>query len=1099
MPEDSKWIPPLQQIITIDSNQQPVYGDVYFDRLNLGLMTRYNVYSLTYSTTFTMAPGTFTLPGVAPTSINVPSSLANMRATLIGVIPLININPDNNTKTQIRISFPTNNYAISVVSWDDNDYYVIPQPSGLSDNAITGHLNPGALDARLPYRNAIVINGIYNSSGGFVYGEDTATFQMEIKQDAYQARGIDGDTISYNLKRIVVPIKITKQISTLTIKKFIGTSKYTIPNANESGVITREYLDRFIDLNFSDFATTTRKNVFTGTDDYNDIIYYLKLTDLRTFQFSNDNITINANRITFKKVTLLTDGTYNSPIPINFLQEETAIYKRSSERIGDSYANMITIKLNIIRSTPTFIGEIPTVIKVGLLNKTIYRLADINKMTTERSFIITPPKSNNSDSEATYVMTTSDNNLLKIVITDSIYTAFIYGSGTVTVTITQPSTTNFNEKSVIFDVTIFDISPPIINCNFNLFYTNPYNRNFWTRFKPECRSSNLIDNVTGLPLSVTQVDEVYDMRRKTEILKYNKNVGGLTKNQKYAKASRGELMRKIGNERNYISETIRGVTTLVCPPTSANNRILCGLTSACGVPGKERLLCYDPSINLYNYKRTYQYQAGQQVSSNIQTTILTEPTNLRIKSYDNVNNKITLVWDAPDSNGGLPIVGYVITYSVDNKKWAPYKSVFPTKPSDATAAAKITYNPISGEMNENSVIFERISGLIEILTNTVYYISVFSGNERGLSSVPATITVKTSSVPSIIHDFGFTRTTDERQNLMVDLKWSDPSNIGNTPGTFNGPPINQYHLYYRKVPDTTWLKNILDLSNVITGISAGISGQQSRRFILRNLENETKYDIKIEPINLVGIGPESAIITARTLMKPSTPTDIVLTSKYGLLSGVFVTDPGNYFSITWNKPDNGGSPITIYNIIITPAIGTSISILYNVSATDSRNSFSADIPRLGQNDLTPGSYSVVLQAFNGYLYSIESSPANVIIKPTSAKPIIVGIQAYYTIGGVLDYADMTFTINTAWVDTNKISSIKVSGFGLTTAFQTNTNIDNQEISGTGEHKIRIPAITEGKDIILVGVTYTVTITIVFSLTGEGSASEPFTYSAESRF
>ena len=94
---------------------------------------------------------------------------------------------------------------------------------------------------------------------------------------------------------------------------------------------------------------------------------------------------------------------------------------------------------------------------------------------------------------------------------------------------------------------------------------------------------------------------------------------------------------------------------------------------------------------------------------------------------------------------------------------------------------------------------------------------------------------------------------------------------------------------------------------------------------------------------------------------------------------------------------------------------------------------------------------------------------------------------------------MTFTINTAWVDTNKISSIKVSGFGLTTAFQTNTNIDNQEISGTGEHKIRIPAITDGKDIILVGVTYTVTITIVFSLTGEGSASEPFTYSAESRF
>ena len=36
--------------------------------------------------------------------------------------------------------------------------------------------------------------------------------------------------------------------------------------------------------------------------------------------------------------------------------------------------------------------------------------------------------------------------------------------------------------------------------------------------------------------------------------------------------------------------------------------------------------------------------------------------------------------------------------------------------------------------------------------NTIYYISVFSGNERGLSSVPATIIVKTSAVPSIIND-----------------------------------------------------------------------------------------------------------------------------------------------------------------------------------------------------------------------------------------------------------------------------------------------------------------------------------------------------------
>lgn len=1095
-----QWYPPLLQTITNDVNGQPVYGDVYFDRSisSLGLMTRYNVYSLNYTTTFTMISGTFTFPNVPPgigyRKTDVPIELLNMRASLIGVIPLINLTSDNK-KVDISFSFPTNNYAISVVTFD-KDYFVNPQPSGLSDNQREEYRNSGASSIELPYRNALVINGIYDNSGGFVYGVRSSLFRMEMKQAAYQASGLPGDTISYSLRRIVVPITITKTACSLAIKPFSGIGKYTVSNSDTNGVITREYLDRFIDLNFSDFATTTRKNVITGTDDVNNIIYYLKLVDIRTFQLSNDNLSIKDNRITFNKVTLLTDGTYN-PIPIKFLQEETPIYDRSTQRIGDSNGSMITIKLNIIKSTPTFVGEIPTVVTTGLVKKTVYLLADVNKMTTERSFVITPPKSNNSDPDATYEITSSDTNLLKVVLAGSVYTAFIYGSGSVKVTVTQPSTTNFNAKSAIFDVNIFNISTPIINCNFNLFYTNPYNRSFWTRFKPECRPSNLLDSTTGVPLSVTQVDEVYDMRRKTEILKYNKNVGGLTKNQKYAKASRGELMRKIGNERNYLSQTIGGVTTLICPPTLANSRISCGLTSACGVPGKERLLCYDPSINLYNYKRTYQYQAGQQVTSNIQATLLTEPTNLQIKDYDNINNKVTLVWDAPDSNGGLPIVGYVITYSIDNKTWAPYKSVFPYKPLNSAEAAAVRYNPISGEINGNSVIFERIPGLIEIKTNTVYYISVFSGNERGLSSVPATITVKTASVPSIITDFGFTNTTDERQNLMVDLKWSDPFNIGGTPGTFNGPPISQYNLYYRKVPTTTWTKDILDLSNVITGTAAGMSGPQSRRFILRNLDNQNKYDIKLEPINAVGLGPESAIITARTLMKPSAPMDLVLTPKYGLLPPVITDVSNNYINITWKKPDTGGSPITIYYITITPDTSTPITIIYTVASSDTRTSFSSDIGRLGQNELSVGSYSVVLQAYNGYLTSLDSSVANIIVKPTSAKALIVNIEGYYTGIAGLEYADMTFTINTSWVDTNKISMIKVNG--LNNAFQTNLNIFNQEIAGTGEHKIRIPAVVASRDIIVAGIAYSVTITLVFSSTGEEQTSEIFSYTPEIKY
>jgi hypothetical protein len=553
------WFPPLEQTVTTDINGQTVYGDVYFNTTTEGLTTRFNVYALNYRTTFTMVPGTFTIPGVPqgspPRDTDVPMELVNRRKTLIGVIPLINLT-SSNKKSDIVFSFPTNNNAISVVTFD-RDYYVIPQPSGLSDNAVEPYVNPGASSIRLPYRNALIINGIFDVSGGFVYGQTQAIFRMEMKQSSYQASGLDGDTDSYQLKKIVVPITLTKTPTSIAIKPFSGLGKYTVTNADINGVITREYLDGVFELNFPDFATTTRKNVTTGTDDYNEVVYYLKLVDIRTYQTSNDNVTISGNKILFKKVTLFSDGTTN-PISIKFLQEETAIYERSGQRIGDSYGFMTTIRLSIIKSTPTFVGQTPS-INTGLTN-TVYRLSDMNKMTTDRSFVITPPKSNNSDPDATYEMTSSDTSLLKVILVGTVYTAYIYGPGVVTVTITQPETTNFNSKSAVFNVNIFNISPPVINCNVNLFYTNPYNRDFWTRFKPECRSSDLIDSNTGIKLSASDVDEVYDMRRKAEILKYNKNVGGLTKSQKYAKASRGELIRKIGNERNYRSQTVGNVT-----------------------------------------------------------------------------------------------------------------------------------------------------------------------------------------------------------------------------------------------------------------------------------------------------------------------------------------------------------------------------------------------------------------------------------------------------------------------------------------------------------------------------------------------------------
>ena len=102
------WTPSLQQ-------DTPT-GDVYF----IGDYNhRYNVYSLNYTTTFKLLPGTFTypttLPGVGPRDTDVPASIIEKRNTLIGFIPLINITSNNNyADTPILFSFPSNK---SLDSW----------------------------------------------------------------------------------------------------------------------------------------------------------------------------------------------------------------------------------------------------------------------------------------------------------------------------------------------------------------------------------------------------------------------------------------------------------------------------------------------------------------------------------------------------------------------------------------------------------------------------------------------------------------------------------------------------------------------------------------------------------------------------------------------------------------------------------------------------------------------------------------------------------------------------------------------------------------------------------------------------------------------
>ena len=92
--------------------------------------------------------------------------------------------------------------------------------------------------------------------------------------------------------------------------------------------------------------------------------------------------------------------------------------------------------------------------------------------------------------------------------------------------------------------------------------------------------------------TVTQFD--LDIRRKAEILKYNKNANGkLTKKQSWTQTVAGNLQR-----RTYSQTAVQTIVAGgICEDLSRRPTP----TTSSGVPGPVMNLYYDPSINLYNY------------------------------------------------------------------------------------------------------------------------------------------------------------------------------------------------------------------------------------------------------------------------------------------------------------------------------------------------------------------------------------------------------------------------------------------------------------------------------------------------------------------
>lgn len=388
------------------------------------------------------------------------------------------------------------------------------------------------------------------------------------------------------------------------------------------------------------------------------------------------------------------------------------------------------------------------------------------------------------------------------------------------------------------------------SCNFP--FSNPYT-NKWARFKPVCYPE----------FTPQQLDE----RRKAEILQYKPNSAALSKKMAYARASRGELLKKKGfavQTDTYTNSNVFGLekvnNVLICPAPVVN----CGLTSSCNVPGRVTTLCLDPAVPLYNYIRPYVYKGGQETVSNIPTIALTQPLNMAGTRGD---QQVTVTWTAPASDGGFPIVQYIVQYSLNTVYWTNYSVVSATGvyPQSVT---------ITGLQN-----------------NTKYYVGIYAVNTMGASAYPGIIAISTYSVPSI----PLAVTLTGGQDIIIPVNWSPPIDNG-------GTPITGYRIEYT-TDITTW-------NNVPVTVSA-----TSNAYIITNVNNQTIYYVRVAAENLVGLGSYSPIVSTTTLQPPSVPTNLIATPAYQNISTTVAVQYAQTVTLTWTAPSfSGGTGIVSYQL-----------------------------------------------------------------------------------------------------------------------------------------------------------------------------------------
>ena len=216
---------------------------------------------------------------------------------------------------------------------------------------------------------------------------------------------------------------------------------------------------------------------------------------------------------------------------------------------------------------------------------------------------------------------------------------------------------------------------------------------------------------------------------------------------------------------------------------------------------------------------------------------------------------LAVSWTAPESNGGYPITGYIVTYTT---------TAGVTK--TATAAATATSLNVT-----------------KLVNGVTYTVKVQAKSSKGNSVYSASTTGTPSKVPSTL-----STATAVKGNGSATVSWTSPASTATVPAS-GGSDIIRYEITVKQGT------NVLDTYNAIPAATSKV---------INGLTNGTAYTFSVVAVNAVGssIAKVSAAVTPSTT--PGTPT-----------IGTTLQTSTTSLTAKWTAPaSTGGAAITGYDV-----------------------------------------------------------------------------------------------------------------------------------------------------------------------------------------